>query len=203
MTRTRGADHRAQGVGALSRQAMIDGAIEILATDPSVSLSEVARRLGVGRTSLYRHFSDRPSLLARVQTEGARRIIAAHVAADLSAGTGLSALERLCEHLFELGPVLSLLFADNPLITDEALADPSVALAAGATGEPQEPVPHTVLRGQADGSIDPGLDPAWVELYLWMTLAAGHLYATQVNSRRSGLERVLQALRRTLGPPDA
>ncbi|CAM3509011.1 TetR/AcrR family transcriptional regulator [Occultella aeris] len=180
---------------------MIDGAIEILATDPTASLSEVARRLGVGRTSLYRHFSDRPSLLARVKTEGARRIIAAHVAADLGAGTGLSALERLCEHLFELGPVLSLLFADNPLITDEALADPSVALAARATDVPEEPVPHTVLRGQADGSIDPGLDPAWVELFLWTTLSAGHLYATQVNSRRSGLEGVLQALDRTLRTP--
>ncbi|WP_223410373.1 TetR/AcrR family transcriptional regulator [Occultella gossypii] len=200
---TGGADHPAQGVGALSRQAMIDGAIEILAADPSASLSEVARRLGVGRTSLYRHFSDRASLLGRVETEGARRIIAAHVAADLTAGTGLSALERLCEHLFELGPVLSLLFADNPLITDEALADPTVAIAAGASDEPAEPVPHTVRRGQADGSIDPGLDPAWVELFLWTTLSAGHLYATQVNSRRSGLERVLQALRRTLRPPAA
>ncbi|TDE98905.1 TetR/AcrR family transcriptional regulator [Occultella glacieicola] len=201
MTRTRDADHPAQGVGALSRQAMIDGAIEILAADPSASLSEVARRLGVGRTSLYRHFSDRASLLARVQAEGARRIIAAHVAADLSAGTGLSALERLCEHLFELGPVLSLLFADNPLITDEALADPSVSVAAGGDTLPREPVTRTVRRGQSDGSIDPGLDPVWVELYLWMTLAAGHLYATQANSRRAGLDRVLEALGRTLGPP--
>lgn len=184
------------GVAARSRQVILDGAITLLADDRSMSLVEVARRLGVGRTSLYRHFSDRGKLLEEVRVEGARRVIAAIVAARPQDGTGLGALERICEHVFDLGPVLSLLLADDPLITDDDLARPDVVAAAGAAGA--ETIPDVVARGHRDGTIDPALPADWIETYVWMTLAAGHVYAALAASRRVALELVLHTVRRSL-----
>jgi AcrR family transcriptional regulator len=54
------------------RRALIDAALEIVAEKDvnSVSLREVARRVGVSHTSPYRHFADKDALLAALATEG-------------------------------------------------------------------------------------------------------------------------------------
>lgn len=54
------------------RQALIDGAIALIAEQDvgSLSLREVARRVGVSHAAPYRHFSDKESLLAAVAEEG-------------------------------------------------------------------------------------------------------------------------------------
>lgn len=54
------------------RQALIDGAISLIAEQDvsSLSLREVARRVGVSHAAPYRHFQDKESLLAAVAEEG-------------------------------------------------------------------------------------------------------------------------------------
>jgi AcrR family transcriptional regulator len=54
------------------RQALIDGAIALIAEQDvsSLSLREVARRVGVSHAAPYRHFQDKESLLAAVAEEG-------------------------------------------------------------------------------------------------------------------------------------
>ncbi|WP_433609797.1 TetR/AcrR family transcriptional regulator [Prescottella agglutinans] len=189
----------ADGIANLSRQAILDGAISLIAHDRNVALSEVARRLGVGRTSLYRHFSDRGTLLEEVRIEGARRVIAAIVAAHPGEGSGLSAVARICEHLFDLGPVLSLLLADNPIITDADLKRPDVLEAVGSDIS-DDSMQTAIARGHRDGTIDTSLPADWIETFVWMTLAAGHLHAEQVASRRIALDLVLRSVCRSLAP---
>ncbi|WFR72374.1 TetR/AcrR family transcriptional regulator [Prescottella defluvii] len=190
----------ADGIANLSRQAILDGAISLIANDRNVALSEVARRLGVGRTSLYRHFSDRGTLLEEVRMEGARRVIAAIVAAHPGEGSGLSAIERICEHLFDLGPVLSLLLADNPIITDADLERSDVLESIGIGDISDDSMQTAIARGHRDGTIDTSLPADWIETFVWMTLAAGHLHAEQVASRRVALDLVLRSVCRSLTP---
>jgi AcrR family transcriptional regulator len=54
------------------RQALIEGAIALIAEQDvdSLSLREVARRVGVSHAAPYRHFPDKDSLLAAVAEEG-------------------------------------------------------------------------------------------------------------------------------------
>lgn len=54
------------------RQALIDGAIALITEQDvnTLSLREVARRVGVSHAAPYRHFQDKESLLAAVAEEG-------------------------------------------------------------------------------------------------------------------------------------
>ena len=54
------------------RQALIDGAIALIMEQDvsSLSLREVARRVGVSHAAPYRHFQDKEALLAAVAEEG-------------------------------------------------------------------------------------------------------------------------------------
>jgi AcrR family transcriptional regulator len=60
------------------RQALIDGAIALITEQDvnSLSLREVARRVGVSHAAPYRHFADKESLLAAVAEEGFMRLTA-------------------------------------------------------------------------------------------------------------------------------
>lgn len=184
----------ARGVASMTRSAMVNRAIELFAEDPQMSASEVARRLGVGRTTLYRHFPGREDLLLAVGQEGARRIVGAYRDMTRDESSGLLMLERLAEHLFGLGPVLTLVISNDPVVGAGELAAASRELSPG--GGPENPVHRAVDRGRADGTIDPGLPAEWIETFLWTTLTAGQLYTEQTGARHEALELVLQALRR-------
>lgn len=113
----------AKGMGRLGRTALIDGALPLLAADPTASMADLADGLGVGRTTLYRHFGDRETMIAEVARLGARIFGDAFFSARPDVGTGLDAVERICTQLFTVPDVLTLLFADNPIITDDTFAE--------------------------------------------------------------------------------
>lgn len=113
----------AKGMGRLGRTALIDGALPLLAADSTASMADLADGLGVGRTTLYRHFGDREAMIAEVARLGARMFGDAFLSARPEVGTGLDAVERICTQLFTVPDVLTLLFADNPIITDDTFAE--------------------------------------------------------------------------------
>jgi AcrR family transcriptional regulator len=79
------------------RQALADEALRAIAAGgvEAVTLRGVGEALGVSRTALYRHFSDKESLLATVATEGFRRLRAALVEAWQTAGRGRAGFEAM------------------------------------------------------------------------------------------------------------
>lgn len=186
----------ARGVASMTRAAMVERAIELFAEDPQMSASEVARRLGIGRTTLYRHFPGRDDLLLAVGQEGARRIIGAYRDMARDESSGLVMLERLAERLFGLGPVLTLVIANDPVVGPGELDAAARGYSPG--GRPENPVYRAVDRGRADGTIDPGLPAEWIETFLWTTLTAGQLHSEQTGARHEALALVLQALRRAM-----
>lgn len=112
-----------QGMRRLGRGVLVGEALTVLAGNPTASMLDLSQEIGVGRTTLYRHFGDREALVAEVARLGARMFIDAIMRARPNEGRGLAAVERICAELFTVPDVLTLLFADNPIITDDHFAE--------------------------------------------------------------------------------
>ena len=75
--------------------SIINAALEALASDPDVSMAEIARRAGVVRATIYMHFPTRESLLDAVMEEATGRVAEAIRNAEPSRGEPKEALERV------------------------------------------------------------------------------------------------------------
>ncbi len=79
-----------------NRAAIIDAALVCLAANPRASMTEIARAAGVGRVTLYGHFSSRKELLdaAAAQTMGLAEAKLAPLNLDGDPGEALELLVR-------------------------------------------------------------------------------------------------------------
>ena len=55
--------HRRRSDALANVARIVDTAAELLSRDPHVSIGEIAHRAGVGRSTLYRHFATRETLV--------------------------------------------------------------------------------------------------------------------------------------------
>jgi len=79
------------------QRAMLEQALRTIQTDgvETLTLRAVGEQLGVSRTALYRHFSDKQALLAAVGREGFRRLRIALTAAWDEHGRGRPGFEAM------------------------------------------------------------------------------------------------------------
>ena len=75
--------------------AILDAALEALASDPDSSMSEIARRAGVVRATIYVHFPTRESLLDAVMDYAVGQVTDAMRGAEPQRGEPVEALERV------------------------------------------------------------------------------------------------------------
>jgi AcrR family transcriptional regulator len=78
-----------------SVQAIVEAALEALASDPDASMAEIARRAGVVRATVYAHFPTRESLLDAVMEHATGQVADAIRAAEPERGEPKEALERV------------------------------------------------------------------------------------------------------------
>ena len=78
-----------------SAAAILDAALEALASDPDSSMSEIARRAGVVRATIYVHFPTRTDLLDAVMEHAVEQVAAATKGAEPQRGEPVEALERV------------------------------------------------------------------------------------------------------------
>src|SRR3954454_20227075 len=78
-----------------SISAITNAALDALASDPDVSMAEIARRAGVVRATIYMHFPTRESLLDAVMENGPAQVADAPRAAEPERGEPKEALERV------------------------------------------------------------------------------------------------------------
>ena len=79
------------------RRALLEEAVRTIHAHgvEAVTLRTVGEKLGVSRTALYRHFADKPSLLAAVGREGFRLLRVALTEAWQSGGRGREGFEAM------------------------------------------------------------------------------------------------------------
>ena len=75
--------------------AILDAGLEALASDPDSSMSEIARRAGVVRATIYVHFPTRESLLDAVMEYAIGQVLEAMRGAEPHRGEPAEALERV------------------------------------------------------------------------------------------------------------
>lgn len=128
------------------------------------TLTEVARRAGVSRMTIYRRWPDMPSVLGDLMTREWRQVVAQAVAeADASVGADASAADRIVAEVVATVRALR----DNELFLRIVELDPELLLPYLLTrrGRSQEAIAtHTAGRlreGQRDGSIRDG-DPVTI-----------------------------------------
>lgn len=169
---------------ARTRRDIIQAAIECWSADSSASLGGVAESAGVGRTTVNRYFTDRAQLLAAVDIECRDRFTSAVARARPDEGTGLAALQRMCNEIVELGVMLGLIFADNALVDPDTWEEGDL-----------DPLGLVIVRGQSDGSIAADLPAEWVATHTWTSLFAAWL---MLQAKTLTRQEVSQLLIRTL-----
>jgi AcrR family transcriptional regulator len=78
-----------------SVQAILEAALEALASDPEASMAAIARRAGVVRATIYVHFPTRESLLDAVMEHAVAQVAQATSNAEPTRGKPEEALERV------------------------------------------------------------------------------------------------------------
>jgi AcrR family transcriptional regulator len=136
-----------------NRQLVIEAGVELLTRDPELSVQEVAVASGVGRTTVYRHFPNRESLLEAVTAEIVDRA-RQETAAAIAGRDPEDAIRRLSATSIDLALRFGRLFAtrDGVSATYEAYKDDETSparrflAAASKRGEIRADMPVGWLR---------------------------------------------------------
>lgn len=133
---------------------MLDAATRLLVETPSLSLGELAKRIGIGRTTLHRLFPTRGDLLAAVAHDALDHLATVYAEVGLDGDDPLAAVEALVEGLIPLGPRLMFLLRAHELDGDTEVTRRTAQLDA--------PIEAALRRAQRGGALDPELAPSWL-----------------------------------------
>ena len=134
--------------------AILDAALEALASDPDSSMSEIARRAGVVRATVYVHFPTRESLLDAVMEHAVAEVAEATRAAEPQRGEPKEALERVLRATWqELDRFQALLTINMTRLSPEELHRRHLPVL--------EQLAPLIERGQKQGVFRSDLPIAW------------------------------------------
>jgi len=134
--------------------AILDAGLEALASDPDSSMSEIARRAGVVRATIYVHFPTRTALLDAVMEHAVDQVVAAMKRAEPARGRPTEALERVLLATWrELARFHGLLALNTARLSAEELHRRHVPML-----DQLEPL---IERGQHEGVFRTDLPVAW------------------------------------------
>jgi TetR/AcrR family transcriptional repressor of mexCD-oprJ operon len=174
--------------------SIINAALRALASDPDVSMAEIARRAGVVRATIYMHFPTRESLLDAVMENAVAQVAEATRAAEPTLGEPEEALDRVLRATWHKLSDFHALLAIN-----------TGRLSAKELHRRHQPVMTQFVplieRGQKKGVFRSDLPVSW---HLAMVRAIAHAASAEVRSGRIAeadvepalLSTVLNALRR-------
>lgn len=113
---------------------MVDALTTVLMQHPDASLGDLARAVGVSRTTLHRRFATREDVMRAIAHRALTRLSAAYAEAELHlaftgadahalalAETDIAAIRAAIEHLIPAGPSLTFLLRASELADDAAL----------------------------------------------------------------------------------
>ena len=134
--------------------AILDAALAALASDPDSSMSEIARRAGVVRATIYVHFPTREALLDAVMDYAVGQVVEAMRNAEPGRGEPVEALERVIRATWrQLGQFHGLLALNTARLSAEELHRRHLPML-----DQLEPL---IERGQQQGVFRSDLSVSW------------------------------------------
>jgi len=135
--------------------AILDAALEALASDPDSSMSEIARRAGVVRATIYVHFPTRTALLDAVMEHAVDQVVEAMKRAEPARGRPAEALERVLLATWrELARFHGLLALNTARLSAEELHRRHVPML--------DQIEPLIERGQETGVFRRDLSVTWI-----------------------------------------
>jgi TetR/AcrR family transcriptional regulator, mexCD-oprJ operon repressor len=135
--------------------AILDAALEALASDPDSSMSTIARRAGLVRATIYVHFPTRTALLDAVMEHAVAQVVEAMRGAEPQRGEPVEALERVLRATWrQLAHFHALLALNTARLSAEELHRRHVPML-----DQLEPL---IERGQKQGIFRSDLPVAWL-----------------------------------------
>jgi AcrR family transcriptional regulator len=134
--------------------AILDAGLEALASDPDSSMSEIARRAGVVRATVYVHFPTRSDLLDAVMEHATAQVVEAMRGAEPHRGEPAEALERVLRATWrQLAQFHGLLALNAARLSVEELHRRHVPML--------DQIEPLIERGQKQGVFRSDLPVAW------------------------------------------
>src|SRR5437763_5396753 len=154
--------------------AITNAALEALASDPDVSMAEIARRAGVVRATIYMHFPTRESLLDAVMEHATAQVADATRAAEPERGEPKEALERVLLATWrQLGQFHGVLQININRLSAKELRRRHLPVTT-------QIVP-LLERGQAEGVFREDVSPDWL---IAVVRAIVHVASTELQAGR-------------------
>jgi TetR/AcrR family transcriptional regulator, mexCD-oprJ operon repressor len=154
--------------------AILDAALEALASDPDSSMSEIARRAGVVRATIYVHFPTRTALLDAVMEHATAQVVEAMRGAEPQRGEPVEALERVLRATWrQLAQFHGLLALNTARLSAEELHRRHVPML--------DQIEPLIERGQKQGVFRSDLPVAW---HLAVVRAIVHAASREIQGGR-------------------
>jgi AcrR family transcriptional regulator len=149
------ADRPGRADARRNAERVLDATAELLASDPGVSLEQVAARAGVSRATLYHHFAGRDALLDALTDRSVLEVTTAVAGARTEEGAAGEAMERVLRAAWQVVGRYRGLVIVNPRRLERAELRARLEPALG-------PIRRLILRGQRSGEFDPELPADWL-----------------------------------------
>lgn len=173
-----------------TNRAILEAGIAVLAVNPGASVTEIATKAGVSRSTFHRYFSDKAALKSAATALAIEEWRAAITHARLSEGTGFEAYRRLCTELMDSLPAL--VWWMSTAGTEDLPSDYEDSEAT------DQQIADALRRGHQDGSIDPQLSVEWISNSVWAMLYAVYYIPAEIQGSLGRFEARQQALRTLL-----
>ncbi|MEO6943317.1 MAG: TetR/AcrR family transcriptional regulator [Lacisediminihabitans sp.] len=170
-----------------NRDAILEAAAECLAANPSASLADIAQTAGIGRVTLYGHFSSRNELLTALLHHTMERVESELATVDMH-GDAWTALDAQTSSSWKL------VYRLERLRGAVELALPAEQM-HGSHDRPRERVVDLLTRGRAEGSFRTDQSIEWQTAAYFALL---HGVASEIRSSRLTEREVRVALPQTL-----
>ncbi|MGW8815041.1 TetR/AcrR family transcriptional regulator [Gordonia terrae] len=171
------------GVRLRTRQAIVSAAVAAWASDFSTSLSDIADRADVSRSTLHRHFPDRQSLVDAALVEASTILDRQSKEAVDGCESARAELESLMRVILGIGDIIMFLFSDpnrfegNPEWSEEE----------------DQMLPEILTRAQKEGAIADDLETRWlVGVFYSLCFVGAVSIATEGMSRRRAADVALR-----------
>jgi AcrR family transcriptional regulator len=166
--------------------AVLDAAVQTLASRPDASMDEIARAAGVSRQTVYAHFPSRDALIDAVVQQGMAEFTSLLDDLDLDRAPPAQALTRLLDAGWQVA-------ARYPFLWLQPAVD------AGKDADRHAPILDRMLdivrRGQASGDFDASVPARWL---LSASLALGRAAEDEVKAGRMTIEQAARAVHQGL-----